>query len=102
LIPENIKLGKVTQVPITDAALEMVKCGIGITTLPAWILNHYLHHHPVVGVPITRGGMNISWHAAMLKDAERPAYFDVFVNKMHDYARPEKQDRLHESFSSRH
>lgn len=97
LIPEKINLGKITQVPITDAALEMVKCGIGITTLPAWILNHYLHNHPVVGVPITRSGIMISWYAAMLKDAERPAYFDVFVNKMHRYARP---DRLHESFSS--
>ena len=100
LIPEKIKLGKVTQVPITDAALEMVKCGIGITTLPAWILNHYLHHHPLVGVPITRAGIKISWYAAMLRDAERPAYFDVFVNKMHEYARPEKQDQLHENFSS--
>lgn len=100
LIPEKINLGKVTQVPITDAALEMVKCGIGITTLPAWILNHYLHNHPVVGVPITRSGMKISWHAAMLKDAERPSYFDVFVKKMHQYARPGKEGRLYESFSS--
>lgn len=102
LIPEKINLGKVTQVPITDAALEMVKCGIGITTLPEWILNHYLHHQPVVGVPITRSGMQISWYAAMLRDAERPAYFDTFVKKMHAYARPGWQERLHESFSTKH
>ncbi|MEK6482466.1 LysR family transcriptional regulator [Catalinimonas sp. 4WD22] len=102
LIPEKINLGKVTQVPITDAALEMVKCGIGITTLPMWILNHYLQNQPVVGVPVTREGIKISWYAAMLKDAERPAYFDVFVSKMHEYARPGWQNSLHESFSSKH
>lgn len=101
LIPEKINLGKVTQVPITDAALEMVKCGIGITTLPEWILNHYLQNQPVVGVPITRSGIKISWYAAMLRDAERPAYFDVFVKKMHGYARPGWHDSMHESFSSK-
>jgi LysR family transcriptional regulator for metE and metH len=100
LIPEKINLGKVTQVPITDAALEMVKCGIGITTLPEWILNHYLHNQPVIGVPITRSGIKISWYAAMLMDAERPTYFDVFVKKMHGYARPGWQENVHESFSS--
>lgn len=101
LIPEKINLGKVTQVPITDAALEMVKCGIGITTLPAWILNYYLPNHPVVGVPINRTGIKISWYAAMLKDFERPAYFDVFVKRIHQYAKPGGQDRLHECFSSK-
>jgi LysR family transcriptional regulator for metE and metH len=101
LIPEKINLGKVTQVPITEAAIEMVRCGIGFTTLPEWILNHYLRHHPVVGVPITRSGIKISWYAAMLRDAERPAYFDVFVQKMHQYALPGTAGQLHENFSSK-
>lgn len=99
LIPEKINLRKVTQVPITDATIEMVENHIGITTLPQWILAAYEHNRDVVGVPITSEGIKISWYAAMLKDADRPVFFDAFIDKMLRLARPSLEKRFHEKYS---
>lgn len=99
LIPEKINLRKVSQVPITDAAIEMVENHIGITTLPQWILAAYEHNRDVVGVRIGSEGIKVSWFAAMLKDAERPVYFDVFIDKLLRISRPSLEKRFHENFS---
>lgn len=99
LIPEKINLRKVTQIPITDATIEMVKNNIGITTLPHWLLAPYEQNQDVVGVPITREGIKICWFAAMLKEADRPAYFDAFIEKLLALERPCLENRLYEKFS---
>ncbi|MEQ9442555.1 MAG: LysR family transcriptional regulator [Cyclobacteriaceae bacterium] len=99
LIPEKINLRKVTEVPITDAAVEMVKSHIGITTMPQWIFNAYEDDPDIVGIPVTERGVKVSWFAALLKEADRPAYFDAFLDKMLHLARPSIENRLHENYS---
>lgn len=99
LNPEKINVRKVTQVPITDATIKMVENHIGITTLPEWVLAPYEQSREVVGVPITREGIKISWYAAMIKDADRPAYFDIFIDKLLHLSHPNLQKRLHEKYS---
>lgn len=99
LIPEKINLRKITEVPITDAAVEMVKSHIGITTMPQWIFTAYEDDPAIVGLPVTPEGIKITWFAALLREADRPVYFDAFLNKMLHLARPSVENRLHEKYS---
>ena len=88
LAPKDISLGRITQVPITDAAIQMVKNGIGITTLPKWMFDPYKDDEELIAVPITKNGLRLTWYTAILKDVEHPSYLRSFIKKIHEEVRP--------------
>jgi LysR family transcriptional regulator for metE and metH len=68
LIPSNIKPKKVSKLQLTDAIIEMVDAGRGITTMSNWLLRPYLVNKQLKAVKITKNGMFRKWYLVSLVD----------------------------------
>lgn len=68
LIPSNIKPKKVLKLQLTDAIIEMVDAGRGITTMSNWLLKPYLRNKQLKAVRITKNGMFRKWYLVSLVD----------------------------------
>ncbi|WP_299440320.1 LysR family transcriptional regulator [uncultured Aquimarina sp.] len=66
MIPSNIKPKKVSKLQLTDAIIEMVNAGRGVTTMSNWLLKPYLVNKQLRGVRITKNGMFRKWYLASL------------------------------------
>ena len=53
---------------MTEAIIQMVKAGIGVTVLPQWIVAPYIESGELTAVPVTRKGIKRTWYAATLKN----------------------------------
>ena len=82
LNPEGIRPKKVTAIQITDAAVQMIKAGMGIKVIAKWIIAPYLKDKSLVSIPVTRKGLHRNWYAITLKGAERPQYLDNFISHL--------------------
>jgi LysR family transcriptional regulator for metE and metH len=67
------------QVQLTEAIVEMVKAGLGISVLARWAVAPYLTSGTLVARPLTRRGLTLDWSAALLRSNVRPAYLQEFV-----------------------
>lgn len=70
LRPAGLEPKRHLQLRLTEAIIEMVKAGVGVTTLAQWAVAPYVASGSVVVVPLTRRGMERHWKAAWL--AARP------------------------------
>ena len=82
LIPEGVTPKKVTAIQITEAAVEMIKAGMGIKVFAKWIIQPYLHSNKLALVPVTQKGLHRSWYAITLDRPDRPQYLDNFINHL--------------------
>lgn len=82
LIPEGIKPKKVFPIQITEAAVEMVKAGMGVRAMPLWMAKTYLKDHRIKGLPLTRKGVFRNWYAVTLNKPEIPQYLNNFIHSM--------------------
>jgi LysR family transcriptional regulator, regulator for metE and metH len=79
LNPAGVTPARVSQVQLTEAILEMVKAGLGITVLARWAVSDALHSGKLVARPLTKRGMQRQWSAALLKRDLTPPYLPEFV-----------------------
>jgi len=68
LIPSNIKPKKVSKLQLTDAIIEMVDAGRGITTMANWLLKPYLANKQLKAIKITKNGIYRKWYLVSLVD----------------------------------
>lgn len=80
LNPAGVTPARVSQTPLTEAILEMVKAGLGISVLARWSLGQALHSGKVVARPLGKRGIHREWSAAYLKRDRVPEYLDEFIN----------------------
>ena len=65
----------------TEGVVEMVRAGLGVTTMAAWAVVPYRRQGGLSCVPITRERIRRTWNAAT-RSGERRAYVDAFVNAL--------------------
>lgn len=82
LAPAKVSPKKVTVLPLTEAAVEMVKADMGIMVMARWALQPYLKSGLLSTVKIGRLGLKRKNYLATLKNKENPAYFDQFIDFM--------------------
>ena len=80
LIPAGVQPRKVTAMQLTEATIEMVKAGLGVTVMARWAVRHYLESGQVAVVPVTQKGLHRTWYAIMLMDMDLPPYIHHFVD----------------------
>ncbi len=78
LAPHNVKINKVIEMQLTEAAIEMIKNGLGVKVMAAWAIQPYLKEHRLKAIPITPNGLYRTWYLAYLKSVGWKDYFDVF------------------------
>jgi LysR family transcriptional regulator for metE and metH len=70
---------RVSTVPLTEAIIEMVKAGLGISALARWAVKEQLEAGKIVARSITRKGLRRRWQAVTIKQDMTPAYIDEFI-----------------------
>lgn len=78
LEPAGVTPGRLTQVELTEAVIEMVKANLGIAALARWAVAPHLGPS-LRAVKLTRSGFKRKWSAVTLAK-RKPAYLEEFVS----------------------
>src|SRR5215510_13657763 len=78
LRPAGVTPARVSTVPLTEAIIEMVKAGLGISALARWAVKDQIAAGKIVARPLTRRGLRWQWQAVTIRQDVTPAYIDEF------------------------
>jgi LysR family transcriptional regulator for metE and metH len=90
LSPAGVEPARVSQVPLTEAILELVKAGLGVSVMARWAIEPALKTGAVAAVRITRRGVYRPWSAAALRDRVEPKWQKEFIALLSKQALPAK------------
>jgi LysR family transcriptional regulator, regulator for metE and metH len=79
LLPAGISPKRVTNVQLTEAAIEMVKAGLGISVMARWAVSPQVACKSVRAVRITRKGLQRQWYAAVIKSSSTQPSLRKFI-----------------------
>lgn len=74
LRPAGVEPRHLTRVQLTEAIVELVKAGLGISVLARWAIAPQLRDGSLVGVPLTPQGFHRRWWAVTRPHETAPAY----------------------------
>jgi len=85
LAPAGITPRKISNVPLTEAILEMVRANLGIAVFARWAVAPLLASGELRAVRLTRWGIRRSWFAVTRRNRQRPPHVDAFVSLLQKY-----------------
>ena len=74
LRPAGVEPRQLTRVQLTEAIVELVKAGLGISVLARWAIAPQLRDGTLVGIPLTVRGFRRRWWAVTRPHEAAPAY----------------------------
>jgi LysR family transcriptional regulator, regulator for metE and metH len=69
---------KVIHLPLTEANIEMVRAGLGVTVMNSWILKNYRNSKDLSFIPVTKKGLYRKWYLATLRNRDKTDYMAAF------------------------
>jgi LysR family transcriptional regulator, regulator for metE and metH len=88
LRPANVEPARVSQMPLTEAILELVKAGLGVSVMARWAIEPAIKSGAVKAIRIGKRGVFRSWSAVTLRDRVEPKWQREFVNLLSRKALP--------------
>jgi LysR family transcriptional regulator for metE and metH len=79
LTPAGVTPKQVIKLPMTEAIVDMIKAGLGISVMVRWAVSPYLRSSDLVPLRLTRGGARRTWYAVTLRENPRPPYIKEFI-----------------------
>jgi DNA-binding transcriptional LysR family regulator len=79
LRPSGVMPARVSEVPLTEAIIEMVKAGLGISALAGWAVEEQIRAGKIAARSITSKGLHRQWQAVTIKQDSTPAYINEFI-----------------------
>ncbi|WP_432737488.1 LysR family transcriptional regulator [Maridesulfovibrio sp. FT414] len=79
LAPANVTPADITVLPLTEAAVEMVRAEMGIAVMSGWALKPYLRTEGLKKIRLGTKGLLRDNFAAVLSAKEYPGYFEHFI-----------------------
>jgi LysR family transcriptional regulator, regulator for metE and metH len=79
LVPANVKPHQVSRVELTEAIIEMVKAGLGISVMARWAVAPHIAARTLRALPLTARGLHRQWSAAMIRHKATPPYLQKFI-----------------------
>ncbi len=76
---EKVIPKKIIKLQLTEARIEMVKAGLGVSVLAGWAIKPYLDREEVVPVKITPKGLHRTWHIVCLKNQANTKHMKKLV-----------------------
>jgi len=99
--PAGVTPAKVSQVQLTEAILEMVKAGLGISVMARWAVKEQVESGQLVARPLTSKGLHRQWSAALLNNDYAPPYLNEFIELLSRPAMPMTKPGIIRLVSSR-
>lgn len=79
LKPKGIEPIKISELPLTEATIELIKSDYGVAVMPKWSIEPYLNSNLVSYKRINRNGLFRGQYAAFLKSTYHPEYLNDFL-----------------------
>jgi LysR family transcriptional regulator for metE and metH len=79
LVPAGVKPKQVSRIELTEAIIEMVKAGLGISVMARWAVAPHVEAGALRALPLTARGVHRQWSAAMIRHKATPPYLRKFV-----------------------
>ncbi|MFT3738279.1 MAG: LysR substrate-binding domain-containing protein [Breznakibacter sp.] len=80
LKPHAIEPRKISELPLTEATIELIRSNYGIAVMPKWSIAPYVASGTVCIKKINRKGLFRSHYAAILKSEHHPNYLHKFIS----------------------
>jgi LysR family transcriptional regulator for metE and metH len=80
LFPRGGRFGRVVRIPITEAVVEMVAAGLGVTIAPSFVLSPYLPRTALHLVRLTPRGLMRDWQGAYRKSSPAAAAMQTLLD----------------------
>jgi LysR family transcriptional regulator for metE and metH len=96
LQPAGVTPGRIMEIPLTEAIVEMVAAGAGIAFLAEWSVAPHLESKKIVGRTLGDGGFHRCWYAVTLRNRPEIAYMTGFLNLL-TLNGPKYMGRMHAS-----
>lgn len=80
LKPKGIKPLKISELPLTEAAIELIKANYGVAVMSKWTIEPFIKSESISFRKINRKGLFRSYYAASLTSTNHPEYLKKFVS----------------------
>jgi len=80
LRPAGVRPRKVTEVQWTDAIVEFVKAGMGISVIATWAVRSHIDDGSLCAIRLTETGFRRRWSVATLRSVETPLHMRAFIS----------------------
>jgi LysR family transcriptional regulator, regulator for metE and metH len=88
LAPAGAVPERCSQVELTEAIVELVRAGMGVTVMADWAVRGYQRRGGIRAIPIGRRGVHRQWYAATLRQERTPEYRLRFLDALRDMRHP--------------
>jgi LysR family transcriptional regulator for metE and metH len=78
----GIRPKEVSEIPVTEAILALVKAGFGMTILAQWAVQPYLDNREYRPFPITARGLRRKWYAVIRSSKSPPDYLSALLQAL--------------------
>ena len=86
LAPAGVMPREISYVPATDALLELVRTGLGISVFAKWAVARQLRDGELVGIPLTKGGRRRQWYATVRRAIANRSAVGALVSLLRKHA----------------
>jgi LysR family transcriptional regulator for metE and metH len=90
LAPHGVMPKQVSTIQLTEATVELVKAGHGISVVARWTVEPHLRNGTLVAVPVTKEGVKRVWYVATRTYRNPPAYLEEFTQFLRQTIRSTK------------
>ncbi|HNR06942.1 MAG TPA: LysR family transcriptional regulator [Saprospiraceae bacterium] len=85
LIPRSIPIGHVTKMQLTEARVELVKAGMGLTVLSKWLVKPFVRDTSLIKlIPIGKNGFYRTWYTGTLQSRQNEPGLKQFISFLRD------------------
>ena len=80
LEPAGVTPGRIMEIPLTEAIVEMAAAGAGVAFMACWAVSPHLASKKLVGRSLGNPGYRRSWYTVTLRNQRKPPYMTEFLN----------------------
>ncbi|OLC41357.1 MAG: hypothetical protein AUH43_24805 [Acidobacteria bacterium 13_1_40CM_65_14] len=86
LLPAGAVPGRIDEIQLTEAIVELVKAGLGVSVIARWAVEPIVKSGALVARPLTARGLHRRWSAVMPKDLAKTDFVREFIDLLVQYA----------------
>ena len=86
LLPAGAVPGRIDEIQLTEAIIELVKAGLGVSVIARWAVEPVVKSGALVARPLGARGQHRRWSAVMPKDLAKADFVREFINLLVEYA----------------